>query len=87
MSPVVLLGAIVLVSVAFAGLAAGVILSNRRIQGSCGGLANFKDANGRSICEACTDPAPECRQMIEDYAAAERAAREVDETAPLSARD
>lgn len=47
--------------IALIGMAIGVILSNRRIKGSCGGLANFKDSEGNSICEACTNPAPECR--------------------------
>ena len=47
--------------IALVGMALGVILSNRRIKGSCGGLAGFKDSEGKSICEACTNPAPECR--------------------------
>lgn len=36
--------------VAFAGMAVGVILSNRRIKGSCGGIANIM---GESGCDAC----------------------------------
>ena len=43
------------------GMAVGVIVSNRRIKGSCGGLANFRDERGNTICEACTNPSPECR--------------------------
>lgn len=47
--------------VAMTSMAIGVIVSNRRIKGSCGGLANFKDSNGKSICEACTNPSPDCK--------------------------
>lgn len=48
-------------AIALTGMAIGVIISNRRIKGSCGGLAGFKDDQGNSICEACTKPSPECR--------------------------
>jgi hypothetical protein len=46
--------------VAIAAMAVGVIISNRRIQGSCGGLANMKDSQGRSMCDLCTHPSPDC---------------------------
>lgn len=46
--------------VALSGMAIGVIISNRRIKGSCGGLANMRDAQGNTICEGCTNPAPDC---------------------------
>ncbi|MCA9241141.1 MAG: hypothetical protein KDA37_13115 [Planctomycetales bacterium] len=52
---------LVVFGIALAGMAVGVILSNRCIKGSCGGLAGFKDEHGNSICEACTNPSPECR--------------------------
>lgn len=48
-------------AVAIAGMAIGVIVRGKCIQGSCGGLANMQDDSGRSICEACTNPSPECR--------------------------
>lgn len=41
-------------------MAVGVLFSNRNIKGSCGGLAQFKDAQGNSICDACTKPSPDC---------------------------
>lgn len=52
--------AAVVFAVALSGMAIGVIVSNRRLKGSCGGLAGFKDSNGNSICESCTTPSPDC---------------------------
>jgi hypothetical protein len=46
--------------IAVVGMAIGVIVSNRRIKGSCGGLANLRDEHGNTMCEACTRPSPEC---------------------------
>jgi hypothetical protein len=46
--------------IAVGGMSVGVIISNRRIQGSCGGLANMKDSDGKTMCEVCVDPAPDC---------------------------
>ncbi|MAT16909.1 MAG: hypothetical protein CMJ46_16740 [Planctomyces sp.] len=46
-------------------MSVGVLISNRTIKGSCGGLANLKDREGNSICEACTKPSPECRGVAE----------------------
>jgi FAD:protein FMN transferase len=48
-------------ALAIAGMAVGVIFSNRAIKGSCGGLANMPGHDGKSICEVCTVPAEECR--------------------------
>lgn len=47
-------------ALAIAGMAIGVIISNRRIKGTCGGLSGMTDDKGRTICDACTDPAPQC---------------------------
>ncbi len=60
-------------SIALAAMAVGVIFSNRRIKGSCGGLAGFKDSEGNSICEACTNPSPTCSGKSEQGMAAEEA--------------
>lgn len=46
--------------IALTGMAVGVILSNRKIKGSCGGLAGMKDSAGNSVCDSCTKPSPEC---------------------------
>ena len=35
--------------IAVGGMSVGVIISNRRIQGSCGGLANMKDSDGKTM--------------------------------------
>lgn len=51
---------LVFFGIALAAMAVGVIFSNRRIKGSCGGLAGFKDSEGNSICDACTKPSPSC---------------------------
>ncbi len=45
---------------AITGMSIGVIIRNKSIKGSCGGLANLRDEHGRSMCEACTKPSPEC---------------------------
>lgn len=42
-------------------MSVGVIFSNRRITGSCGGLAGLRDERGRTLCDACSNPAPECQ--------------------------
>ena len=56
------------------GMAVGVIFSNRRIQGSCGGLSAWKDELGRPMCEACADcPAKkeECELEAKEHSASE----------------
>jgi hypothetical protein len=52
--------------IAIAAMAIGVIVSNRRIQGSCGGLANMKDSQGRTMCDLCTHPSPDCTGAPEE---------------------
>ena len=37
--------------VAFTGMAIGVIISNRSIKGSCGGIANLMGESGCDICD------------------------------------
>lgn len=54
------LAVLILFAVAIIGMAVGVIFSNRRLKGTCGGLGNMQDAQGRSICDACTTPAKDC---------------------------
>lgn len=51
---------IVVFAIALAGMAVGVIVSNRRISGTCGGLAGMQDGSGKTACELCTNPSPTC---------------------------
>ena len=51
----------IIFAIALTGMALGVIISNRRLKGSCGGLANLRDSHGNTMCEACTNPSPECK--------------------------
>lgn len=68
--------AIAVFAIAFAGMAIGVIVSNRRLRGSCGGLSGFRDDQGNPVCEACTNPTQDCeefRAKIESHPPAETA--------------
>lgn len=51
---------LVVFAVAVVLMAVGVLFSNRRMKGSCGGLAGMKDADGNSMCDICTHPSAEC---------------------------
>jgi len=50
----------VVFALSLTGMAIGVIVSNKRIKGSCGGLGNLRDAQGKSFCEGCSSPSPDC---------------------------
>jgi thiamine biosynthesis lipoprotein len=65
--------ALVVFGVAVIGLAIGVILSNRRLRGSCGGLAGMQDEHGRPVCESCTTPASDCDEFRKRAASAAEA--------------
>lgn len=54
------IAAFIVFGIAVAGMAAGVIISRKRLLGSCGGLAGLRDEQGRTSCEACSNPSPEC---------------------------
>ena len=55
------LAALLIFGVAVLGMAVGAIFSNRRIRGSCGGLAGLRDSEGHTLCDACTTPSEECQ--------------------------
>ena len=42
--------------VAVLGMAIGVIVNNRRLRGTCGGLAGLSDEQGQNPCDACQTP-------------------------------
>lgn len=46
--------------IAILAMSVGTIVANRRLQGSCGGMAGLKDSGGKTICDMCTKPSPEC---------------------------
>ena len=50
----------VIFGLAVLAMSVGTIVANRRLQGSCGGMAGLKDAGGKTICDMCTKPTPEC---------------------------
>jgi hypothetical protein len=50
--------------IAVTGMAIGVILKNRAIKGSCGGLASMPGQDGKSICELCTIPKDQCKDPL-----------------------
>ena len=81
-----MLAAGVVVALAIAGMAVGVIFSNRSIQGTCGGLNNMPGAE-HSPCELCTKPAEECPTRAEALAASQASAagdHETDTTSNFS---
>ena len=48
----------------FICLAVGVIFSNKRLKGSCGGLANMTGEDGKSMCESCPNNESNCESKL-----------------------
>ena len=46
--------------IAIIAMSIGTIISNRRLQGSCGGMAGLEDEHGKTVCDLCTRPSSEC---------------------------
>lgn len=62
-----ILGTVIVFGLAISGMAIGVIMSNRQLKGSCGGLSAMSE-NGdgpASPCSLCTKPASECSKRSE----------------------
>ena len=53
-------------ALAMLGMSLGVLLSNRRLTGTCGGLAGLVDENGDTACVACQNPSPTCSGLAEN---------------------
>ncbi|MCL4109628.1 UNVERIFIED_CONTAM: hypothetical protein GTU68_061885 [Idotea baltica] len=45
---------------AVTGMAIGVIVSNRRLKGSCGGLSSMKNGETKPMCDLCSIPPEQC---------------------------
>lgn len=56
-------------------MAIGVIVSNRRIKGSCGGLNAVRDEHGEPVCQLCGKPVADDCDGPESRLPAETAAR------------
>ena len=48
----------------FMCLAVGVIFSNKRLKGSCGGLANMTGDDGKSMCEIWPNNESNCESKL-----------------------
>ena len=46
--------------IAIVAMSIGTIIANRRLQGSCGGMAGLQDEHGKTVCDLCTRPSSEC---------------------------
>ena len=46
--------------IAVLAMSLGTIIANKRLKGTCGGMAGLQDSGGKTICELCTKPSPEC---------------------------
>ena len=60
----IFVGAFLVFAFVITAMAVGVIFSDRRLKGSCGGLSTWKDGDGRPVCEACAD-CPEKKKECE----------------------
>lgn len=52
-------------AVAIGAMAIGVLFGRRSISGSCGGLANRRNADGEVSCSLCSNPENACRELRE----------------------
>jgi hypothetical protein len=55
-----LLATLTIFAVAISAMSIGVIFSDRRLKGSCGGLNNLRKLLGETPCAGCTESGPDC---------------------------
>ncbi len=56
-------GCFVVFGLVIAAMAVGVMFGRRAISGSCGGLANSQDGDGKTSCSLCSNPADACKDL------------------------
>ena len=56
----IFIAAAIVFGIAILAMAVGVIVSNRRLRGSCGGLAGLRDRDGKVTCDICSTPSEQC---------------------------
>ncbi len=55
-------------ALALVGMSLGVIFSDRRIRGSCGGLSHLRDKHGKKMaCDACPSGGRNCGNHDHDH--------------------
>ena len=65
-----IVAAVVFIGLLFAGMAVGVILSNKPVKGSCGGLATLGMKEGCEICGGNDDECEENARKVNSEKAA-----------------
>lgn len=76
--------ALVIFLLAVSGMSIGVLLKNRELKGSCGGLASMPGQDGKSICELCTVPKDQCSMPEVRARLAQEADDETEQQSPSS---
>lgn len=54
--------ALLIFLLAVTGMSIGVLVRNRELKGSCGGLASMTGQDGHSACDLCAIPRDQCRE-------------------------
>ena len=60
MNATIFIAALVAFGLVMVGMAIGVMVTGRRLAGSCGGLSNMKDRLGEPMCECGSKPGESC---------------------------